>query len=178
MTARRREAHRRARRDLKDRLIQTRVPEQLESVLKQEAERRRLSVSHLIRNVLEDTLKLVDNVVAGSEEIAANSARIVERAARDARKIATSARAAQEPAKPDEARATPATEPERRPSGKRRPNPELENVLAWNAVVLNRNAECANCGTKLLKGSAANLGLAEDRTALPLWLCPECLEKL
>ena len=44
----------------KDRLIQTRVPRDLESTLKREARRRRLTVSHLIRNVLEDAFQLVD----------------------------------------------------------------------------------------------------------------------
>jgi predicted DNA binding CopG/RHH family protein len=38
----------------KDRLIQTRVPRQLASTVKEEARRRRLTVSQLIRNVLEE----------------------------------------------------------------------------------------------------------------------------
>src|SRR5215468_5978143 len=50
--------------DRKDRLVQTRVPRGLESTLKREARRRRLTVSHLIRNILEDALQLVDDVVA------------------------------------------------------------------------------------------------------------------
>jgi hypothetical protein len=36
----------------KDRLIQTRVDEELESALKEEATRRRLPVSQLVRNIL------------------------------------------------------------------------------------------------------------------------------
>ena len=47
----------------KDRLIQTRVPRQLASTVKEEARRRRLTVSQLIRHVLEDSLRLVDSVV-------------------------------------------------------------------------------------------------------------------
>ena len=48
----------------KDRLIQTRVPRDLEATLRLEARRRRLTVSHLIRSVLEDAFDLVDDVVA------------------------------------------------------------------------------------------------------------------
>ena len=59
-------------RQRKDRLIQTRVPQNLESTLKDEARKRRLSVSHLIRNVLEDTFNLVDNVVVDLDGFALN----------------------------------------------------------------------------------------------------------
>src|SRR5262245_30273709 len=90
-------AHRRRKRrshDVKDRLIQTRVPERLESVLKDEAQKRRLTVSHLIRNMLEDTFALVDSVVAGAGDIAKDSAAIAEQVAHDAGKIAATVRGA------------------------------------------------------------------------------------
>ena len=61
----------------KDRVIQARVPEDLETTLKEAAEKRRMSVSHLIRNVLEDTFTLVDNIVA-------DSSALVEQVSRDA----------------------------------------------------------------------------------------------
>src|SRR6478672_5873840 len=54
----------------KDRLIQTRVADELESTLREEAKRRRVTVSQLIRNVLEDTFDLVDDVVAGTAKLA------------------------------------------------------------------------------------------------------------
>ena len=53
----------------KDRLIQTRVPESLESALKEEATRRRLPVSQLVRNILEDTLTIVDATSADGEAL-------------------------------------------------------------------------------------------------------------
>ena len=80
--------------DVKDRLIQTRVPERLESVLKDEAQKRRLTVSHLIRNMLEDTFELVDNVVAGAEELVGDSVVIAEQVAHDAGRIAATVRGA------------------------------------------------------------------------------------
>ena len=50
----------------KDRLLQTRVPEKLETTLKDEARRRRTTVSQVIRSILEDTFHLVDGVVANA----------------------------------------------------------------------------------------------------------------
>ena len=44
----------------KDRLIQTRVDRRLQKVLLEEARRRRMSVSNLVRNVLEDAFNLAD----------------------------------------------------------------------------------------------------------------------
>ena len=47
----------------KDRLIQARVPRELEGVVKEAARRNRLTVSQLIRNLLEDTFEIVTTVV-------------------------------------------------------------------------------------------------------------------
>lgn len=76
----------------KDRLIQTRVPQDLESTLKDEARRRRLSVSHLIRNVLEDTFSLVDNVVSEVDRVVHDSVEVAHAFKRDAKRLAATAR--------------------------------------------------------------------------------------
>lgn len=68
----------------KDRLIQARVPRDLEVTLKQEARRRRLTVSHLIRSVLEDTFQLVDGVVAGVDQIVSDSVHLARAVGRGA----------------------------------------------------------------------------------------------
>lgn len=182
----------RPKRDVKDRLVQTRVPEHLESVLKKEAQKRRLTVSHLIRNMLEDTLDLVDTVVAGAGEIMDTSADIAEQVRRDAGRIASTARdvvgsrrpeapgAAKDSSPPDVAPA-----PEDRVTQPSQVAPEplagagaLDHVLAWNAVVVNRPARCASCSTELSKGTPAHLGVTTDPTLPPTWLCASCLEKL
>ncbi|HMJ11669.1 MAG TPA: hypothetical protein VK524_09670 [Polyangiaceae bacterium] len=143
-------------------------------MLKAEAKRRRLSVSHLIRNVLEDTLALVDTVVAGGEELASGSKRLAEQVARDAGRLASSARSrsleSAEPAKPAASPAKPAEAS----SAER----NLDHVLAWNAVTLNRAARCARCDSELPKGSAAQLGISQDPSQPPAWLCDDCLEAL
>lgn len=44
----------------KDRLVQTRVDRRLDGVLREEARRRRMSVSNLVRGILEDAFGLAD----------------------------------------------------------------------------------------------------------------------
>jgi hypothetical protein len=68
----------------KDRLIQTRVEEDLDEALRAEARRRRVTVSQRIRNVLHDTFTLVDNIVVETTNLA-------ETVKRDARRLAASA---------------------------------------------------------------------------------------
>ena len=167
-------------REVKDRLVQTRVPEHLENVLKEEAKKQRLTVSHLIRNMLEDTLQLVDTVVTGAGNIIDTSAGVAEQVARDAGRIASTAREVVKgnaESKPAEARQA-AAKPAEAHAEKSSAPPSLEHVLAWNAVVVNRPARCASCGLALDKGTPAHLGVTQDPTAPPTWLCGACLEKL
>ncbi|MGD8860384.1 MAG: hypothetical protein PVI30_10250 [Myxococcales bacterium] len=155
----------------KDYLIQARVPRDLQSTLKHEAARRRLSVSHLIRNVLEDTFDLVDNVVTEVDHIVSDSVGLAEQVTRDARKVARSAAGVRERPRRAEPEAAGAAEPVEQ-------DDPLAHVLAWNRVVLNRPAECARCGAALGKGSEAHLGLSQDPGAPPAWLCQGCLAEL
>ena len=122
------------------------------------ATRRRLSVSHLIRNVLEDTLTLVDTVVTGSEQLVDTSVRVAGQVARDAGRLADRARSTATSVKrSDEAAAgTRATREAAR---------TLDHVLAWNAVVLNRDALCASCNAALSKGRSRTYGVAQDPAA-------------
>src|SRR5688572_1235013 len=130
-------------RQRKDRLIQTRVPQNLESTLKDEARKRRLSVSHLIRNVLEDTFNLVDNVVVDFDRVVTDSVEMANTVRRDVQRLAATARG--ETAHREEPR--PGSEPpiedvvaavlEQIEGG------PLASVYAFQELVLNRPAECA-----------------------------------
>jgi hypothetical protein len=129
----------------KDRLVQTRVPETLDETLRKQAKKSRVSVSQLIRNVLEDTFDLVDDVVAE----ATNLGRTVKR---DARRIADTAKG----------------------RTLKEQHAALEQVYAWQEVVLNRDVDCARCGRSLRSGKKALYGLQEDPSAPRLWLCAPC----
>jgi hypothetical protein len=168
---------RRARR--KDRLIQTRVARDLESTLKREARRRRLTVSHLIRNILEDTFQLVDDVVDSVDDIVADSVALARRVGHDARRMAGAVREAvgvdpddHEPFdhEPGEADAPPPPAPVA--------DDDLSYVYAWNAVIANRAAACARCKAPIAQGGSAFVGLSDDATRPRAWLCPACREAL
>lgn len=59
-----------SRRSTKDRVLQARIPEQLDDELRERAEQLGLSVSTVVRNVLLHTFDLVEGVVTDSTQIA------------------------------------------------------------------------------------------------------------
>ena len=122
----------------KDRLIQTRVPRDLEATLKDEARRRRVSVSQLIRNLLEDTFDLVDGVVADVDQLVSDSVTLARNVGENARRLAAPGR--------------PRDEVE---------GPDLADVFAWNEVVLHRSTRCSSCGAEIAKGERGYVGMAE-----------------
>ncbi len=146
----------------KDRLIQTRVPEKLETTLKEEAQRRRTTVSQIIRNILEDTFDLVDGVVANVDQIVSDSVELAQQVGRDARRIGDTARRARSLCR------------DPLPTAEK----QLASVQAWNEVVLNRAVPCSKCGAELARGRHAYLGLSDDPGQPRAWLCGEAVEEL
>lgn len=181
-------------RERKDRLIQTRVPESLESALKQEATRRRLPVSQLVRHILEDTLHMVGSVVDGVDAIVQDSIelgrQVGQGVARARGRRPTGASASDGPPASDHASATEgvdadapgeAAEPAAGATGS--PPSEtvaddLADVYAWNEVVPNRASTCARCGVALPAGERAFVGLRDDPKAPRAWSCVECVARL
>ncbi len=144
----------------KDRVVQTRVPRDLEATLKEEARRRRLTVSHLIRNVLEDAFDLVDGVVADVDQIVSDSVTLAKTVRDSARRITSSATA----------RANDRKELD--------PEDELDHVYAWNEVVLHRQTLCSKCGSEMIRGERGFVGLSDEAGAARAWLCGECVGSL
>lgn len=60
----------RSRRQTKDRVLQARIPEQLDEELRDRAEQLGMSVSTVVRNVLSHTFDLVEGVVTDSAQLA------------------------------------------------------------------------------------------------------------
>lgn len=151
----------------KDRVIQTRVNQSLDDALKAEAARRRLPVSSLIRNVLEDAMHLMGNVVDNVDAIAQDAIGLGRQARDDARRLA--------------GRAT-------HKSGGRRKEPSaatessddapvdasaFEDVYAWQALTMNKKARCAARGEAIDKGDAAFMGLS-DADGPRRFICKAC----
>jgi len=53
----------------------------------------------------------------------------------------------------------------------------VTDVLAWQAIVLGKNAVCARCNEILAKGADAAIGLAESGGGRVI-ICTSCLEEL
>jgi hypothetical protein len=178
-------------RQRKDRLIQTRVPQDLENTLKDEARKRRLSVSHLIRNVLEDTFNLVDNVVSEVDRVVADSVGMAQTLKRDAQRLAATARGqTAHRERSGETRAAEAGEPSEAPSELEEADPSeasappgeatpagraaLANVYGFQELVLNRPAQCASCNVAIARGTRAFLGMT-DAPGPRIWVCQDCV---
>jgi hypothetical protein len=149
----------------KDRLVQARVPENLDETLREEARKHRVSVSQLIRNVLEDTFHLVDDVVAQTSSL-------THQVRRDAKKLAETAKTFaapldQPPPQRDRARSKPAPQAA-----------AIAAVYAWQEVVLNRDTHCARCARLMARGEPGMMGLQDDASAPRVWLCPPCVAEL
>jgi hypothetical protein len=121
---------RRRRQQTKDRVLQARIPQQLDEELKDRAEQLGLSVSTVVRNVLLHTFDLVEGVVADSAQLA----RVIQ------------GRESPSPA------ATPAP-------GERPESGNEAAVIGWQEAVLNRNGICEQCNAILPMGQRAAVGV-------------------
>jgi hypothetical protein len=128
----------------KERVIHTRVPESLEAELRKRAQDLGISVSNLVRNVIGHAFGLVGDVAADSHAIA--------RAARG------ESEGGDKPAR-----------------GARAPAPaEPEDVIAWQPIVLAKNAICSRCNDILPRGKEAAIAIGGNRDML----CLRCLDEL
>jgi hypothetical protein len=143
----------------KDRLIQTRVPEKLETTLKDEARRRRTTVSQMIRNVLEDTFDLVDGVVANVDQIVSDSVELAQKVGQLGHDALRDLAA---------------------PCGDPLPDAEerLAHVQAWNEVVLNQPTACTKCGAELPRGLRAYTELGDGSGEPRAWVCANAVASL
>jgi len=137
----------------KDRLIQTRVDRRLQKVLVEQARSRRISVSNLVRNVLEDAFGLGEPDASPPLDTKTMSASVTPAPS-----------------------ATPSPTPA--PSQVSVPTASLDHVVAWNAVIVGRDAVCSRCGGEMSSGQHGFIGLSDDPTAPRPWLCAACGEQL
>ena len=133
----------------KGRVLQARIPEQLDDELRDRAEQLGLSVSTIVRNVLLHTFDLVEGVVTDSSQIAR---------ALTGREAAPPAGGAALPAPPVVEPATAAA------------------VIGWQEAILNKNGVCEECNAILAIGERAAIGVPSGPRAV--LLCLDCLGEL
>jgi len=134
----------------KEKVLHTRISQDLEEQIRKEAGSLGVSVSNLVRNILSNTFDLVENIVTDSADIS-----------RSARRRSAPPAAGTKP--------SGAVEPE--------PVSVPGRVLAWQEAVLNLNAVCSQCNTILEKGSRAAIAVVEGTGPRPA-LCLTCLEEI
>jgi hypothetical protein len=132
----------------KDRVLQARIPEQLDDQLRVRAEQLGLSVSTIVRNALLHTFELVEGVVTDSAQIG----RVLQ--GRSTKPVAT-------PALPAPGSAPVAVAPV---------------IVGWQEAILNQNGVCDTCNAMLPIGERAAVGLPVQ--ARPAFLCLSCLAAL
>jgi hypothetical protein len=124
--------------DKKERVIHTRVSDALDDEIKRRATGLGVSVSNLVRNILQHTFGLVEDIVHDSAEIA--------RSARDAK--AAFGRGGSEAPRASASVAA--------------------HVIGWQRAVLNVNAVCERCNALLPKGSEAGVGILDQPGPIPI----------
>lgn len=133
----------------KEKVLHTRITEDLEKQIKEEAGSLGVSVSNLVRNILANTTDLVGNIVTDSASVARSAYR------RSTPSYGSRSKEAADPA----AASVPA------------------RILGWQEVILNLNAVCDQCNEILKKGSRAAIAVVESYGPRPT-ICLNCLKEV
>ena len=178
----RRRRHRRHHHGRKERVLHTRISDQLADDIRRLADDLRVPTSNLVRNVLEEVFTMVESVSEDVGELfddvldEAESARerVRRRADRSRRRARAEGEGAsrrshfdsavEEELRRDEAAEAGRTDAgppaaEEAPEVEHRPRKTFPDVLGWQPLVLNHARECASCGVDLPRGTHAYLGL-------------------
>ena len=152
-------------RERKERILHTRISEQLSDDIRAIADDLRVPVSNLVRNVLEEAFSAVERVsgdvgeliddVIEEAEVASERYRRYRDRVRDRAKERAQERASAEGVRSEDPPVyqSPADSPE--------PDP-LSQVVAWQPVVLAAERRCARTGRPLRPGERAYLGLGDS----------------
>ncbi len=159
----------------KERVLHTRISEQLAEDLRRIADDLRVPVSNLVRNALEEAFSVVetvtDNVGDLVEEVVEEAERVRERVrARRPQRWRWHARRRHGP----HARRPP--EPEAAEAGGVPARPEFPSVIGWQPLILNQRGSCADCQAPLARGERAFGGLTAEGFSAVL-LCSDCLDE-
>ena len=147
----------------KERVLHTRISEQLAGDIRRMAEDLRVPVSNLVRNVLEEAFAVVetmsDNVGDLVEEVVEGAERARDRIRARRRRQRGGARAAATEESADEQSQAPA----------------YPDVIGWQPLIFNQPRHCSDCGVGIEVGERAFAGLSAAGLS-PHVLCGECME--
>ncbi len=170
----------------KERVLHTRISEQLSEDIRRLADDLRVPASNLVRNVLEEVFAMVESVSEDVgelfEDVLDEASEARDRMSRRASRHRTSAsrgfgqgragrsddgveqelrrdEAAEGSGSPAEDERGPEATVRPEPATGQRVRPVFPEVLGWQSLVLNHDRTCASCGVELRRGSHACIGL-------------------
>ena len=147
----------------KERVLHTRITDQLADDIRKVAEDLRVPVSNLVRNVLEEVFSVVEQVSDDMGDLVDDVVEEAERARerlhrfnarRRDREAQREARGEDEPRAERPGASEPGGSPAQDPLAQ-----EFPEVVAWQPVLLNRDQRCAATGRALSRGESAHVGL-------------------
>jgi hypothetical protein len=148
----------------KERVLHTRISQQLAEDIRRVADDLRVPVSNLVRNVLEEAFSVV-------ETVSQNVGDLLEDILDEAEEARDRYRSRGE-RWDDEPPAAPSPPPDEAAPARR----EFPEVLAWQPVLLNRDAACADCGAPIARGARAAVGVGAQGGPTALVLCLACTD--
>ncbi len=182
----------------KERVLHTRVSEELSDDIRRLAQDLRVPASNLVRNVLEEVFSVVEEVSGDVgellEDVVVEAEEARDRIARRMsarRQRVRRRRQGQSQRQPNGEHDRPGTSDDAIETELRRDEadeaaresaadpapPRFDDVLGWQPLVLNRERTCARCGTGIPRGERAFIGLTEGGTSRTT-LCQECTKAL
>jgi hypothetical protein len=157
-------------RSRKQRVLHTRISEQLAEDLRRIADDLRVPVSNLVRNALEEAFSVVETVTDNVGDFVGEVVEEAERARQRVRSRRPHRRRRRRPS------AGQRPEPETADPGGTAARPEFPSVIGWQPLILNQRACCADCQAPLVRGEQAFAGLtAEGPSAI--FLCSDCTDE-
>ena len=165
-------------RDRKERILHTRISEQLAGDIRAIADDLRVPVSNLVRNVLEEAFSAVERVTGDVGELLDDVLEEAELASERYRRYRVRVRERAR-ARAQERAAADRVETEEPPEYEAGPAPSaddpLARVVAWQPVVLAAPRRCARSGRELRSGERAYVGLG-DSGPLGVYIAGDALD--
>ena len=137
----------------KERVLHTRISDQLAEDIRRMADDLRVPVSNLVRNVLEETFSVVEAV---SDNVGDFVDEVIEEAEQARERIRRRRPAPQSEAAPSERRAYP-------------------DVIGWQPLIFNQARSCSDCAGPIGVGERGFAGLTASGLS-PAALCGDCME--
>jgi hypothetical protein len=164
-------------RERKERVLHTRISQQLAEDISRMAEDLRVPVSNLVRNVLEEVFSVVETVTENVGDLVEDVMDEAERARERVRQTRLHGRHRRwhrhGPQHRHRSRHGADAGDAREDEPPRREDPA--SVVGWQPLILARAAVCADCAASLQRGERAYLGL-ETTGPGSLTLCADCLD--